>query len=76
MAHSTLETVPAVPTYYRAVAASFRRALEAEHKGPNTVETYLRAVNQFGVFLTERGMPTETSGIAHEHAQQDRRYCY
>lgn len=70
MSLSSVDTTVAVPAQYLAFARSFRRELEAANKSPNTIDTYMRAVNQLGVFLTEHGMPTDVTGISREHIQE------
>src|SRR5690625_4577831 len=53
---------------------SWRRQLDYEveigEKRPHTVAVYIRSVTQFAVFLTERGMPTDITGITREHVQE------
>jgi len=46
-----------------AARASFLRHLRAGNKAPRTIETYLDAVDLFGRFLTDRGMPTDMAAI-------------
>ena len=70
---------PPIPGDYPILARSFRLSLEAANKSPKTVASYLDAVNTFGRFLFERGMPTNVAGITREHvetfmADQNARY--
>ena len=59
-----------IPETYLAYAQSFRRELEASNKSPNTIDVYLQAVNQFGAFLFEHGMPVDVAAITREHIQE------
>jgi len=54
---------------YDVFARSFRRGLIAENKSSNTVASYETAVEQFGAFLSERGMPRAVGSISREHIQ-------
>ncbi len=49
--------------------ASFLRHLRAANKSPRTIETYLDAVDLFGRFLVERGMPTDVAAIRREYIE-------
>jgi site-specific recombinase XerD len=48
---------------------SFARALRAANRSPNTVQTYLYAVDQLAAFLADRGMPTDVASIRREHIE-------
>ena len=52
-----------------AARASFLRHLRAGNKSPRTIETYLDAVDLFGRFLVERGMPSAVEAIRREHIE-------
>jgi hypothetical protein len=54
---------------YRLRAESFRRSLLAENKDAKTIKTYTEGVRLLGVFLAERGMPTEIAHIRREHVE-------
>lgn len=54
---------------YPMLARSFRRSLVAENKSPNTVVAYMEAVRLLGLFLGDRGMPTDVANITREHVQ-------
>lgn len=48
---------------------SWRRHLRAENKSPQTVRTYLAALERLDRFLHERGMPTTLTGVRREHVE-------
>lgn len=52
-----------------AARASFLRHLRAGNKSPRTIETYLDAVDLFGRFLAEHGMPAAVDTIRREHIE-------
>ena len=58
-AHLTTETA----------RASFVRHLRAGNKSPRTIETYLDAVDLFGRFIAERGMPSAVRAIRRGHIE-------
>ena len=60
----------ALPAALGALVKSWRRHLAAENKSPRTVQTYTEALNRFGAFLGERGMPTDPAAIAREHVEE------
>ena len=49
--------------------ASYRRNLRAENKSPNTIHTYLAALDAFNAYLKRTGMPTALSSIRREHLE-------
>lgn len=49
--------------------ASYRRNLRAENKSPNTIHTYLAALDAFNAYLKRTGMPTALSAIRREHLE-------
>ena len=49
--------------------ASFVRSLKAANRAERTVQTYMEAVNRFGLFLVEQGMPTDPASISREHVE-------
>ncbi len=49
--------------------ASYRRHLRAENKSPNTIHTYLAALDAFNAYLKRTGMPTVLSAIRREHLE-------
>ena len=51
------------------MAESWARSLRARNARPETQRTYGAAVEQFGAFLVERGMPTEVAKITREHVE-------
>jgi site-specific recombinase XerD len=54
---------------YPMLARSFRRSLLAENKSPHTISAYMEAVRLLGIFLEDRGMPTNVTDIAREHVE-------
>jgi site-specific recombinase XerD len=70
MSQRSLKTSIMNLAQYSEVARSFRRELEAANKSINTIDTYMRAVNQLAAFLAERAMPTDVAGITREHIQE------
>ncbi len=50
-------------------AASFGRHLRASNPSPRTIQSYLEAVDLFGRYATEQGMPTTLAGIHREHVE-------
>ena len=54
---------------YALLARSFRRSLLASNRSPKTIRIYCEAVDFFGRFLTEQGMPTNVAGISREHVE-------
>ena len=53
----------------RAELDSFLLSLEAENLAPKTRRTYGEAVELFGRFLAERGMPIDPGRIRREHVE-------
>jgi site-specific recombinase XerD len=66
---TTIAHLATLPSGYRTLAESFRRSLLAEAKSPNTIDAYLHAVRQLGVFLEAHGMPTDVTDITREHVE-------
>jgi site-specific recombinase XerD len=58
-----------LPTGIRAELDSFLLSLEAENLAPKTRRTYGEAVELFGRFLAQRGMPTDPGTIRREHVE-------
>jgi site-specific recombinase XerD len=54
---------------YTLLRDSFRRSLLAENKSPKTITTYLAAVDEFGRFLSQMGMPLVVANIRREHVE-------
>lgn len=54
---------------YQRLAQSFRRALAAANRSPETIVSYLTAVRQLGEHLVAHGMPTAVASIAREHVE-------
>ncbi len=54
---------------YPILARSFRRSLSADNKSMHTITAYMEGVRLLGVFLQERGMPTDVAGISREHVE-------
>lgn len=52
-----------------ALVRSFERHLRAANRSPQTVRTYLEAVNQLCQFLAGAGMPTTAAGVSREHVE-------
>src|SRR5436190_3424196 len=65
--HSLIENNPSES--YLLLAQSFKRALLAQNKSPNTIIIYLDAVHLLWRFLREQGMPTEPRNIRREHVE-------
>ena len=66
MTTSTASILPAPDVAANGIAiddaiASYRRNLRAENKSPNTIHTYLAALNAFNAYLKRTGMPTALS---------------
>ena len=51
------------------LAMSFRRSLRASNLSERTIKTYTEAVDLFGRFLAETGMPTAVADIRREHVE-------
>jgi site-specific recombinase XerD len=51
-------------------AKSFGRAMRARNLSPRTVHTYGEAVELFGRFLAEKGMPLYVANITREHVEE------
>jgi len=51
------------------LAASFRRALRAQNKSPNTLVGYLEGVRLLEEYLRRMGMPTQVAHIRREHVE-------
>lgn len=47
----------------------FRTHLEAEHKSPRTVESYVESIKQLTEFLASAGMPLDATAIRREHIE-------
>lgn len=62
-------TAPPATGDYAIVARSFRRSLLAENLAPKTIKLYTEAVDLFGAFLAEQGMPTTVAAITREHVE-------
>lgn len=60
---------PSVNLTLERAAVSFERHLRAENKSPSTVETYLRALEQFRRHVTAQGMPDTVRGVTREHVE-------
>jgi site-specific recombinase XerD len=54
---------------YTLLRDSFRRTLLAENKAPRTIATYLAAVDEFGLYLAQKGMPRVLANIRREHVE-------
>ena len=50
--------------------ASFLRAMRANNVSPNTITAYGGAVRQFGLWLMERGYPTDLDEIERHHVEE------
>ena len=61
-------TDPAIGDYEELVG-SWRLALRAENKSPNTLVTYLAAVEELGRYLADHGMPQRVAAIRREHIE-------
>ena len=48
---------------------SYRRHLRAGNKSPNTIKTYLAALDALNTYLRRQGMPTVLAGIRREHLE-------
>lgn len=70
MAKATVEGSSVASTPLRSYRAAFLRSLAAENKSERTQQTYGEAVDQFGAFLAERGMPTDPLYITREHIEE------
>jgi site-specific recombinase XerC len=53
----------------RAEIPRFLTHLQAEHKSPRTVESYVDSANQLGTFLAANGMPIHAPAIRREHVE-------
>lgn len=51
------------------IAGSFYRSLAARRRSPRTIQSYREAIEQFDVFLAERGMPRSIRSIRREHVE-------
>ena len=74
MTTSTASILPAPDVAANGIAiddaiASYRRNLRAENKSPNTIHTYLAALDAFNAYLKRTGMPTALSAIRREHLE-------
>lgn len=74
MTTSTAPILPAPHVAANGIAiddaiASCRRNLRAENKSPNTIHTYLAALDAFNAYLKRTGMPTALSAIRREHLE-------
>jgi hypothetical protein len=54
----------------RELRGSFRRHLVAANRSPRTVDIYLKSLDQFAEFLTERGMPTAAASISRRQGRE------
>jgi site-specific recombinase XerD len=52
-----------------AALASYRRHLRAANRSPATIRTYLAALEAFGAWLREQGMPSLLPAIRREHVE-------
>ena len=52
-----------------AAVDSYRRHLRAGNRSPNTIKTYLAALEQLNRFLKRHGMPTALTGVRREHLE-------
>jgi site-specific recombinase XerD len=50
-------------------AAGFVRYLKAANRAELTIKSYVEAVNQFGRFLADQGMPRDIENITREHLE-------
>jgi site-specific recombinase XerD len=69
------QTTASPPTFqshdsFTALAASWRRSLEAQDRSRNTVTVYLRATRLLGAFLAARGMPRAPAALSREHVEE------
>src|SRR5262249_60790733 len=64
-----IETLPELAEY-ATLARSFRRSLSAENRSPQTIRSYLTAVDQLGAFLAAQRMPTLPAHIRREHVEE------
>lgn len=48
---------------------SWRTALEAKNRAPNTIDSYLLSARRLSEFLDEKGLPTEVDRIKHGHVE-------
>ena len=48
---------------------SWKISLQAGNRSPNTLDTYLSAVEMFVAFLEDRGMPTAVAAVRREHVE-------
>lgn len=48
---------------YRMLVRSYDRHLRASNKARMTVVTYVAAIDAFGAFLADQGMPTDPTAI-------------
>jgi site-specific recombinase XerD len=55
---------------YGTLVKSWRRAMLAQNKAPQTIRTYLDQMILFGRFLSERGMPLSVASITGEHVRE------
>jgi site-specific recombinase XerD len=55
---------------YWVLAKSFERSLHALNRSAATIRIYLISVQQFGSFLTARGMPLVVESITREHVEE------
>lgn len=53
----------------QAAVESYTRHLKAENKSPATITAYVGALERFGRYLAEQGMPTALPSIRREHVE-------
>jgi site-specific recombinase XerD len=51
------------------LSRSFARSLRASNRSPKTVETYLAAIEQLTVFLSDHDLPTDVALVTREHLE-------
>jgi site-specific recombinase XerD len=65
----TTRTNEIAPNEIRELLPEFTIMLQATNRSPRTIELYVRAMEVFGGFLRERGMPMAVDAIAREHVE-------